>query len=164
MLCLIWILANKAITLTENILGPFNEGDQICTSTQLLSIASKPTPPWSMAADAGDNAAHPTSFSGQEPSQQPYPTIEHSLWPHLTREPEKWTTLEASLLIPPAVQPCLIAEHSLQPYPHRHSRQWLHPVSKHSLNNQWIKEEIKMDIKNEKNEKNENGSRTYQTF
>lgn len=83
---------------------------------QMLSTASSPIPPGSLAGG---------TWATMEPILQPCPTVKHSFWPHIIREPEQWpwAASEPSLLyqqdIEPSLQPSLIAKHSLYPCPGR---------------------------------------------
>lgn len=114
-----WLLYEVAIKIqwhdrcpedVEHVLQPTWAVEQIHSPTQLLSIASSPTSLESMAQMPGSLRAHPMAYPVREPSEQPCPTVEHSLGPHLSTEPKQWCwgAMELSLQTHPAADPCLM--------------------------------------------------------
>lgn len=64
-------------------------GRQIPSPTQQLSTVSVPPHQEAWPENPGSHGAHPTALLGRGAKPEALPTVEHSLWPCITKEPEQ---------------------------------------------------------------------------
>ena len=111
--CHLGSLANKIYKPWSLFYGPAWAKKLIHSPVRLLSTASSPAWPGSLARERG----HPQSPSHS--SQQPCPSVTCSHWPCISREPEQWpwAASETSLTVEPSLP--LTSEPEQWPWPNR---------------------------------------------
>lgn len=89
--CLIWVPRQLAILALGSFYQPAWAGKQIPSPAQQLSMVSIPPHQEAQPGNLGSQGAHPTVLPGQGANLAALPTVEHGLWPCITREPELWS-------------------------------------------------------------------------